>query len=71
MLALFGFLYLAWEEVTGRAALRRDQQPTTRRGPGRADGSERAHAPPSTGSMAPLTNEAAGTQQERRGTAEL
>jgi cytochrome oxidase assembly protein ShyY1 len=31
ILALFGFGYLAWEEVTGRAALRRAQQPARRR----------------------------------------
>ena len=39
ILALFGFGYLAWEEATGRADLRRAQQPAKKAGP---SGSERA-----------------------------
>jgi cytochrome oxidase assembly protein ShyY1 len=38
ILALFGFGYLAWEEATGRADLRRAQQPAKKAGPA---GSER------------------------------
>jgi cytochrome oxidase assembly protein ShyY1 len=33
ILALFGYGYLAWEELTGRAEQRRAQQPATRRTP--------------------------------------
>jgi len=33
VLALFGFGYLAWEEATGRAQRRRDQQPAGKAGP--------------------------------------
>jgi cytochrome oxidase assembly protein ShyY1 len=46
ILGIFGYLYLAWEEVTGRADLRRSQQPMKKKqrpvtiGVG---GSERAH----------------------------
>jgi cytochrome oxidase assembly protein ShyY1 len=71
ILGIFGYLYLAWEEVTGRGALRRDQQPTTRRGPGRAHGSERSHDPAVDRQHGAADERGRGAQQERRGTAEL
>jgi cytochrome oxidase assembly protein ShyY1 len=75
LLALFGFGYLAWEEATGRADLRRAQQPAKKQ--------KRTNLP-----MAPVASQGAehapvdrqhdagderrrGTEQERRGTAEL
>jgi cytochrome oxidase assembly protein ShyY1 len=68
-LALFGFGYLAWEEVTGRAALRRAQQPTGRRVP--ASGSERPHHAAVDGQHGAADERRRRTEQERRGTAEL
>jgi cytochrome oxidase assembly protein ShyY1 len=70
ILALFGFGYLAWEEATGRAELRRAQQPAKK--PARA-------GVPSQGSQQPAVDRQhragdegrRGAQQERRGTAEL
>ncbi len=75
LLALFGFGYLAWEEATGRAELRRTQQPAKK--------PKRTNLP-----VAPVTSQGpdhapvdrqhdageerrGGTEQERRGTAEL
>jgi cytochrome oxidase assembly protein ShyY1 len=75
VLALFGFGYLAWEEATGRADLRRAQQPAKKQ--------KRTNLP-----VAPVASQGAehasvdrqhdageerrgGAEQERRGTAEL
>jgi cytochrome oxidase assembly protein ShyY1 len=84
ILAVFGFWYLAWEEVTGRAALRRGQQPA--KGPvaesGVADsrlpearvadsGSQGPHHAAVDGQHGPADERSGGTEQERRGTAEL
>ena len=75
LLALFGFGYLAWEEATGRADLRRAQQPAKK--PKRTNlGSV---GPASQGAdHAPVDREhhagqerRGGAEQERRGTAEL
>jgi cytochrome oxidase assembly protein ShyY1 len=70
ILALFGYGYLAWEEVTGRAELRRAQQPAKKRstGPGDSEGAERAAV---DGEEGPGHERRGRTQQERRGTAEL
>jgi cytochrome oxidase assembly protein ShyY1 len=75
LLALFGFGYLAWEEATGRADLRRAQQPAKK--PKRTNlGSV---GPASQGAdHTPVDREhhagqerRGGAEQERRGTAEL
>ncbi|HEY3529061.1 MAG TPA: SURF1 family protein [Nocardioides sp.] len=65
ILGLFGYGYLAWEEVTGRAELRRTQQPTRRRP---SEGPEDA---PVDGEHGAADVGRGGTQQERSGTAEL
>jgi cytochrome oxidase assembly protein ShyY1 len=75
LLALFGFGYLAWEEATGRAELRRTQQPAKKQRRTnlgsvavRSQGAEHAavdrehHA---------VQEGRGGAEQERRGTAEL
>ena len=69
---LFGYGYLAWEEVTGRARLRRAQQPakkrTVRSGAGGSEGTHDAAVDRQHGAA----DEGRGrAQQERRGTAEL
>jgi cytochrome oxidase assembly protein ShyY1 len=69
ILALFGYGYLAWEEATGRAALRRAQQPAKKRTP--ATGSERSHHTAVDGQHGAADERRGGAQQERRGTAEL
>jgi cytochrome oxidase assembly protein ShyY1 len=80
ILALFGYGYLAWEEVTGRAELRRTQRPIQRpaqrpaqrqRGQPSPDGSERAHRAAVDGQHGPADEGRRGAQQERSGTAEL
>ena len=71
VLGLFGYGYLAWEEFTGRADLRRAQQPATRRTPAGAGGSERAHHPAVDGQHGTADERRGGAEQERRGTAEL
>jgi cytochrome oxidase assembly protein ShyY1 len=74
ILALFGYGYLAWEEATGRAALRRAQQPAKKKvsagvgSPGPSQGAgdaavDRQHGAGDEGRR--------GAQQERRGSAEL
>jgi cytochrome oxidase assembly protein ShyY1 len=71
ILALFGYGYLAWEEVTGRAELRRAQQPAKKRtttGPGDSQRAERAAV---DGEQGTGDERRGRTQQERRGTAEL
>ena len=74
LLALFGFGYLAWEEATGRADLRRAQQPAKK--PKRTNlGSVAAsqsteHAPVDREHDAGQERRG-GAEQERRGTAEL
>jgi cytochrome oxidase assembly protein ShyY1 len=70
ILALFGFGYLAWEEATGRADLRRAQMPAKKQPRG---------VPPSQRSQQPAVDRQHGAgdegrrraEQERRGTAEL
>ncbi|HEX4685819.1 MAG TPA: SURF1 family protein [Nocardioides sp.] len=69
ILALFGYGYLVWEEVTGRAALRRAQQPAKKR-PG-GSGSERAHHAAVDRQHGPADERGGRAEQERRGTAEL
>lgn len=69
ILALFGYGYLAWEEATGRAALRRAQQPARKRQPAR--GSEGPHHATVDGEHGPTDERRGGAEQERRGTAEL
>lgn len=74
ILALFGYLYLAWEEYTGRAELRRVQQPARKKekrvtiGVG---GSERAHDAAIDREHGAADEGRRGAEQERRGTAEL
>jgi cytochrome oxidase assembly protein ShyY1 len=69
ILALFGFGYLAWEEVTGRAALRRAQQPARR--PGAGSRSKGPHHAAVDGQHGAADERRGRTEQERRGTAEL
>ncbi|HET7071044.1 MAG TPA: SURF1 family protein [Nocardioides sp.] len=68
ILGLFGYGYLAWEEATGRAALRRDQQPARKVAGG---GSEGPHHATVDGQHGAADERGRGTQQERSGTAEL
>jgi cytochrome oxidase assembly protein ShyY1 len=70
ILALFGYGYLAWEEATGRADLRRAQQPAKKAGGGRG-WSERTHDAAVDGQHRTTDERRGGAQQERRGTAEL
>jgi cytochrome oxidase assembly protein ShyY1 len=69
LLALFGFGYLAWEEKTGRADLRRAQQPA-KKGPARPP-SEGPHHAAVDGQHGTADERRGGAEQERRGTAEL
>jgi cytochrome oxidase assembly protein ShyY1 len=69
ILALFGYGYLAWEEATGRAELRRAQQPAKR--PPRPGASERPEHAPVDGEHRAADERRGGTQQERSDTAEL
>ena len=71
ILGLFGYGYLAWEELTGRGELRRSQQPVKRRTPDGADESESAHDPAVDRQHGAADERRGGAQQERRGTAEL
>jgi cytochrome oxidase assembly protein ShyY1 len=76
ILGLFGYGYLAWEEATGRAALRRAQQPTRDRprDPGSsrsAGGSEGPHHPAVDGEHGARDEGGRRAEEERRGTAEL
>ncbi|HEY2878668.1 SURF1 family protein [Nocardioides sp.] len=71
ILALFGYGYLAWEEVTGRAELRRAQQPAKKRPPPAAGDSESAERATVDGEQGSGHERRGGAQQERRGTAEL
>jgi cytochrome oxidase assembly protein ShyY1 len=69
ILALFGYGYLAWEEATGRADLRRAQQPARKRAP--EGGSERAHHATVDREHGAGDEGRRRAEQERRGTAEL
>jgi cytochrome oxidase assembly protein ShyY1 len=69
ILALFGFGYLAWEEATGRADLRRAHQPARKTTPGPP--SERPHDPAVDGQHGPADERRGRAEQERSGTAEL
>jgi cytochrome oxidase assembly protein ShyY1 len=71
ILALFGYGYLAWEEATGRADLRRAQQPAKKRVPGGGGRSEGPHDPAVDGQHGAADERGGRAQQERRGTAEL
>jgi cytochrome oxidase assembly protein ShyY1 len=74
ILAIFGYGYLAWEEATGRADLRRAQQPAkkpTTPDSGGSGGSERAHDAAVDGEHGPADERRGRAEQERRGTAEL
>jgi cytochrome oxidase assembly protein ShyY1 len=69
ILAIFGFGYLAWEEATGRAELRKAQQPAKRPRPGTP--SERPQVPAVDGQHGAGDERRRGAEQERSGTAEL
>jgi cytochrome oxidase assembly protein ShyY1 len=69
ILALFGYGYLAWEELTGRGARRRAQQPAKKPAP--AGPSQRAHHAAVDGQHGAADEGRSGAEQERRGTAEL
>jgi cytochrome oxidase assembly protein ShyY1 len=77
ILALFGFGYLAWEEATGRADLRRAQQPAKKTtqprqpAPAGATRSEGAGHPAVDGQHGAADERGCGAEQERRGPAEL
>jgi hypothetical protein len=74
LLALFGYGYLAWEEVTGRGELRRTQMPTRRTAsPGRSGARVSQTAGDATVDREHHAGDEGrgGTQHERRGTAEL
>jgi cytochrome oxidase assembly protein ShyY1 len=71
ILALFGYGYLAWEEATGRADLRRAQQPAKRPTPGGARGSESPHDAAVDREHGAGDERRGRAQQERRGAAEL
>ncbi len=72
ILALFGYGYLAWEEVTGRGAQRRAQQPAKRVPAGGVPpGSERPHHTAVDRQHGAADEGGRGAEQERRGTAEL
>jgi len=75
LLALFGFGYLAWEEATGRADLRRTQQPAKKQ---RRTNLGSVAVPSQGAEHAAVDREhhavqegRGGAEQERRGTAEL
>jgi len=69
ILALFGYGYLAWEELTGRAAQRRAQQPAKKRPS--SGGSERPQHSAVDRQHGAADERGGGAEQERRGTAEL
>lgn len=74
ILGLFGYLYLAWEERTGRAEQRRAQQPAKRgpQGPPKAAvPSQGAHHTAVDRQHRPRDEGRGGAEQESRGTAEL
>jgi cytochrome oxidase assembly protein ShyY1 len=71
ILGLFGYGYLAWEEFTGRAELRRAQQPARKPAPVGGRTSQGAHHAAVDGEHGPADERRGGTEQERRGTAEL
>jgi cytochrome oxidase assembly protein ShyY1 len=69
ILAVFGYGYLAWEEVTGRAHQRRAQQPAKKRA---ATGlSERTHHAAVDRQHGAGDERRSGAEQERSGTTEL
>jgi cytochrome oxidase assembly protein ShyY1 len=69
ILALFGYGYLAWEELTGRAARRLASKPATKRSP--TGSSERAHHAAVDRQHGAADEGRGRTEQERSGTAEL
>jgi len=69
ILAIFGFIYLAWEEATGRAELRKAQQPAKRPRPGPP--SERPQVATVDGQHGAGDERRRGAEQERSRTAEL
>jgi cytochrome oxidase assembly protein ShyY1 len=69
ILALFGYGYLAWEELTGRGARGRAQRPD--KPPAPAGPSQRAHHAAVDGQHGAADEGRSGAEQERRGTAEL
>lgn len=69
ILAIFGFVYLAWEEATGRAELRRQQQPAKRQQPGIP--SQRPEHASVDGQHGAGDEGRSRAEQERRGAAEL
>jgi len=69
ILALFGFGYLAWEEATGRADLRRAQQPAKK--PARGGASQGAQQPAVHRQHRSADERRGRAEQERSGTAEL
>jgi cytochrome oxidase assembly protein ShyY1 len=69
ILALFGYGYLAGEELTGRAAQRRAQQPAKKRPS--SGGSERPQHSAVDRQHGAADERGGGAEQERRGTAEL
>ncbi len=71
ILAGFGFVYLAWEEATGRAELRKAQQPAKRTPRVGNGGSEGAQHPAVDREHRPADERRGGTEQESRGSAEL
>jgi cytochrome oxidase assembly protein ShyY1 len=73
ILALFGYGYLAWEEVTGRGELRRSQQPTRRARPLTLEPQVlESPGDPAVDRQHHAGDEGRGrTQHERRGAAEL
>lgn len=75
LLTLFGFGYLAWEEATGRADLRRAQQPAKKQRrtnlPVAPVPSQRPDHAPVDGQHDTGDERRGGAEQERRGTAEL
>jgi cytochrome oxidase assembly protein ShyY1 len=63
VLALFGFVYLVYDEARGgRGPVRGSRRPSP--GPESDDGQSARSIPPSTGSMTPVTNDAAGESRK-------
>jgi cytochrome oxidase assembly protein ShyY1 len=63
VLALFGFVYLVYDEARGgRGPVRGSRRPSP--GPEGDDGQSARSIPPSTGSMTPVTNDAAGESRK-------
>jgi cytochrome oxidase assembly protein ShyY1 len=73
ILALFGYGYLAWEEYTGKAELRRAQQPVKKQKPVTigVGGSERAHHATVDGQHGPADERRSRAEQEGSSPTEL